>query len=221
MDFNDYIRHDDFDFENLRKDMDKLWKKQGLKDFYLRRHYQDMMTKEQQDKMIWKAMQTKNNKKFLKYINTGLILDKDAFAESNESNPNDYIPSLLNQAIILQDTVRIGMLLSAGAPVTIEAECPFIDALYYTLATENPSILAMILAYTDKPISKHWAFGALQSFYANGSESAILMGQLIGFKLSQQGVDLDKYMTESRDYYVERIKRAESIIQEEKTQQAR
>lgn len=208
MDLNQYISEDNYDFASLKKDILATMKKQGLKDEFVRRHYADMMSKEQKDALIWKALKTKNNKKFLKLINIGLVLDNEAFAENYETKPEDYMPSFLNQAIENEDSARIMMLLSAGAPVKFSPECPITDTFYHILNSANPSIMAVVLSFVDEPIGKHWIYGALQEFYEKGVSTAILTGQLIAIKLVQQGVDVEKYMEESREYYAEIKNRA-------------
>lgn len=214
MDLNDYVGEDSFDFDRLKKDVCALVKKQGLRDIYVRRHYQDMMTKEQKDALIIKAIKTKSNKKFLTYLNTGLVINDEAFADSEDTKPEDYVPSLLNQAIESEDFPRIMMLLSAGAPVKISPECPMTDSIYFALNTANPSIMAVVLSFVDEKIGKHWIYGALQEFYARGVDSAVLLGQIYALKLEQQGVDIVKYMEESENYYKEILSRKAKTIRE-------
>ena len=198
---------DEVTFLDLKKEIQSFWQENGLDEHYMRESRNLCLQADgvRRDSLISKALITRNNEKFLKFINLGLPLDYTSFENysANILYRQKYLPSFLNQAIDRCDLNRVEMLLAAGAKPEIYPLYPFYDTISHCILSKNISfdIFAAVLSFIDEPIQNHWISNYLGQLQDYGVEWAGMFAELFRMKLEEQNIDYYKFEEENAYRY--------------------
>ena len=194
-DLKDYLTFGKVDFDFIKKETIKKWNDAGLKDADIRDFYTEIAAPSQVFTLIKKAHSPFcNNKKLLKYINSGLPIGCNCMAFTNKKGYRFIYPSFLHQAIKKGDTERVELLLAAGAEIISNPESGFVDTFSYLINDGDLNTYALVLSFMDEIPEKHWIFGALNKFYESGNPSAGIASNMLCQKLISKNIDEKKYV---------------------------